>query len=64
MVAPLVSVSGPEKVDKFETHGSSNLQMFFKTGVLKNFKFQWKTPVLENLFNKAAGLKAYNFIKT
>ena len=38
--------------------------MFFKIGVFKNFrKFHKKTPVLESLFNKAAGLKACNFIK-
>ena len=38
--------------------------MFFKMRALKNFViFTGKTPVLESLFNKVAGLKAYNFIK-
>ena len=33
-------------------------------GVLKNFAiFTGKTPVLESLFNKAAGLQGFNFIK-
>ena len=32
--------------------------MFFKIGVLKNFaNIQRKTPVLESLFNKVAGLQ-------
>ena len=35
-------------------------QMFFKKGVLKNFA---KTPMLESLVNKVAGLKAWNFNK-
>ena len=36
--------------------------MFFKIVVLKNFAiFTGKTPVLESLFNKIAGLKACNF---
>ena len=30
---------------------------------LKFHKIHWKTPVLESLFNKVAGLKAYNLIK-
>ena len=39
--------------------------MFFKIGVLKNFrKFHRKTPVLELLFNDVAGPKACNFIKS
>ena len=43
---------------------SSNSQMFFKTGVLKNFTiFTEKTLVLESLFNKVTGLKACTFIK-
>ena len=38
--------------------------MFFKIGVLKNFQIiHRKTPVLEYLFNKAAGLKSCNFIQ-
>ena len=38
--------------------------MFFKIGVLKNFaKFHKTTPVLESLFNKVAGLKAYTCIR-
>ena len=43
--------------------------MFFKVGVLKNFvtenfcNIHSKTPVLESLFNKVAGLKVCNFIK-
>ena len=38
--------------------------MYFRIGVLKNFAmFTGKTPVLESLFNKYAGLKACNFIK-
>ena len=61
MVPPLVPVSGPEKIGKFETHGSSRLS--FEIVVLKISKFHWKTTVLETLFNKAANLKAYNFIK-
>ena len=38
--------------------------MFFKIAVLKNFhSIVRKTPVLESLFNKVAGLKACIFIK-
>ena len=38
--------------------------MFFKKGVLKKFhNIHRKTPVLESLFSKVAGLKACNFIK-
>ena len=43
---------------------SSNLQIFFKIGVLKNFaKFYKKTPVLMFFFNKVADLKTHKFIK-
>ena len=41
---------------------SSRSQMFFKIGVLQCFAIR-KAFVLEFLFNKAAGLKAWNFIK-
>ena len=42
----------------------SHSQMFFKTGVLKNFaNFIGEHPVLESLFNKVAGLQAGNLIK-
>ena len=38
--------------------------MFFKIGVLKNFKnFTWKRLVLESNFSKVAGLICCNFIK-
>ena len=43
---------------------SSCLQIFFKTGALKKSRnIQRKTPMLESLFNKAAGLKSCNFVK-
>ena len=36
-------------------------QMFFKVRVLKNFReFHRKTPVLESLFNKLAGLQFHS----
>ena len=39
---------------------SSHSHMFFKKGVLKNFrKFSQEAPVLESLLNIAAGQKAY-----
>ena len=39
--------------------------MSFKMGVFKKFSnIHRKTPVLESLFNKVAGLKVCNFIKT
>ena len=39
-------------------------QVFFKVGVLKNFhNIYRKTPMSESLFEKVAGLKAYNFNK-
>ena len=39
--------------------------MFFKLGVLKNFViFTEKTPVLESLFDKVAGLNASNTKRT
>ena len=41
---------------QLDTFRSSRLQMFLKIDVLKNI--HWKTPVLEFLFNKVAGLKA------
>ena len=37
--------------------------MFFKKTALKNFAIYRKTPVLESLFNKVAGLETYNFIQ-
>ena len=33
---------------------SSRSQMFYKLGVLENFKIHRKTPQLESLFNKVA----------
>ena len=43
---------------------SSCSQMFFKIGVLKTSAiFTGKTPDLESLFSKVAGLKACNFVK-
>ena len=43
---------------------STNRKCSLKKGVLKYFaKFPRKTPVLESLFNKIAGLEACNFIK-
>ena len=43
---------------------NSRLQKSFKIGVLKNLaNFTRKTYALESLFNKAAGLKACDFIK-
>ena len=41
---------------------SSRSQMFFKIGVLQCFAIR-KAFVLEFLFNKASGLKVWNFIK-
>ena len=42
---------------------SSRSQIFLKIGVEKKFRrFHRKTPVLESLFNKVAGLQACNFI--
>ena len=41
---------------------SSRSQTFFKCS-LKFCKFHRKTPGLESLFNKVAGLKALNFAK-
>ena len=35
----------------------------YKKAALKNFATSTRTPVLESLFNKVAGLKAWNFIK-
>ena len=37
--------------------------MFFKLAVLKNFAIYRKTPALESLFHKVAGLKTCNFNK-
>ena len=43
---------------------SSRSQIFCKIGVLKKLhKIHRKTPLLESVFNKVAGLKAWNFIK-
>ena len=42
---------------------SSRSQMFFKIGVLKNFrKFHRKTPILESLSIKVTGLRTWNDI--
>ena len=39
--------------------------MYFRIGPLENSaKVHWKTPVLESLLNKYAGLKAFNVIKS
>ena len=46
---------------EYNLYRSSRSQMFFKIGVLRNFRR--KTPVLESVFNKVAGLKVCNFIK-
>ena len=49
---------------KRKTLRSSRSQMFFKIAVLKNFAITVKkTPVLQCLFNKVAGLQACIFIK-
>ena len=42
---------------------SSHRRRSLKKGVLKFRKFHRKTPVLESLFSKVAGLRACNFIK-
>ena len=52
----------------FNKRRGSHRRCSVKKGVLKNFanftrKFHRKTPALESLFNKVAGLEAYNFIK-
>ena len=39
-------------------------QMFFKIGLLKISQTSQETPVLESLFNKIAGLKRPNILKT
>ena len=39
-------------------------EVFYKKALLKNFPiFTGKTPALESLFNKVAGVQACNFIK-
>ena len=50
---------------KSNTLKSSHSQMFFKIGVLKKIRnIHRKTPVLEFLFNKVAGLQAVlSFLK-
>ena len=54
-------VNGLEPLTNFR---SSRLQRFFKTDVLKNCAiFTEKKPVMESLFNKVAGLQAFNFIQ-
>ena len=51
-------------MDQHIIHGSSRLQMFLKTGVLKNFAIFTRKQLCQSLFLiKVAGLKAYNFIK-
>ena len=42
---------------------SSHQRCSVKKGVLKTFAIHRKTPVLECLFNKVAGLESCNFIK-
>ena len=63
--------------DRSGIYRSSCSQVFFKMGVLKSFRdirvsesflesfrnIQRKTPVSESLFDKVAGLEAYNLIK-
>ena len=47
-----------KKLSNYRAHiRSSHLQTFF------TICFHWKTPMLESLFNKIAGLQACNFIK-
>ena len=44
-------------------HDKNSSQVFYKKNVLKNFSiFTGKSPVLESLFNKVAGLKTCSFI--
>ena len=50
----------------YALHNSRNSrsQMFFRIGVLKNCSNVYrKTPLLDSLFNKIAGLQTYNLIK-
>ena len=42
---------------------SNCLDMFFKTGILKNFANFQKNTCVESLFDKVAGLKACSFVK-
>ena len=42
---------------------SSHLQVFFKIGVFKNVTIFTEKHLCWSLFNKVAGVKAYNFIK-
>ena len=42
---------------------TSRSQMLFEIDVLKVCNIHRKTPVLESLFSKVAGLEAYKFIK-
>ena len=45
------------------TFRTSRSKMYFEIGALKVFNIHRKTPVLESLFSKVAGLEAYKFIK-
>ena len=46
-----------------KTFKSNHRRSSIKKAVLKNFAILRRTPVLESLFNKVAGLQAFNFIK-
>ena len=64
---PFLMFSGSIKRDMWHEKGlwtlkSSRTQMFFRLGVLF-LNIQRKTPELESLFDKVAGLQPCNFIK-
>ena len=51
------------KFFKFLLRSSHHGCSIKKTVLKKSGNIHWKTPVLESLFNKAAGLQSCNFIK-
>ena len=42
---------------------SNRSQVFFKISVLKKFRIFTRKNLCQSLFNKVAGLEAFNFIK-
>ena len=60
----LMSFAGANRIFALKKFRNSPSQMFYKIGLLKNFKrILRKTPLLESLFNAVAGLRPATALK-
>ena len=60
----LMTIAGANRIFALKKFRNSPSQMFYKIGLLKNFKrILRKTPLLESLFNAVAGLRPATALK-